>query len=143
MIIHFKYVQVLKNIILVALKYATIIGVLSFLLFALNLLILVTPQHSNLILSLLIVVCLAAGYFYANQKTRQYSKSEPADHLNPYKVLSNREIEVFQELLTGKTNKEISTQLFIEISTLKSHINRIYKKLDVKTRTELRQNFLK
>lgn len=51
--------------------------------------------------------------------------------------LSFKEKDVLTLILSGKSNKEISSQLFIEHSTLKSHINHIYKKLDVKSRKEL------
>ena len=51
--------------------------------------------------------------------------------------LSFKEKTILTLILAGKSNKEICTQLFIEHSTLKSHINHIYKKLDVKSRKEL------
>ena len=53
------------------------------------------------------------------------------------KKLTQREIEVFTLMLQEKTNPQIADELFIEESTLKSHINRIYKKLDVKNRRQL------
>lgn len=54
-------------------------------------------------------------------------------------VLTLREVEVYLRLLENKTNSEIADELFIEESTLKSHINRIYKKLDVRNRRALIQ----
>lgn len=52
-------------------------------------------------------------------------------------ALSERELEVFYALLSGKSNQDIRAFLFIEKSTLKTHINRIYKKLNVHNREEL------
>lgn len=52
--------------------------------------------------------------------------------------LTERQREVYELIISGKTNKEIMTELFIEQSTLKSHINQIYKKLDVKSRRDLK-----
>jgi DNA-binding CsgD family transcriptional regulator len=52
-------------------------------------------------------------------------------------LLSFKEKTVLSLILAGNSNKEICAQLFIEHSTLKSHINHIYKKLDVKSRKEL------
>ncbi len=52
--------------------------------------------------------------------------------------LTERQREVYALIISGKTNKEIMTELFIEQSTLKSHINQIYRKLDVKSRRELK-----
>ena len=53
------------------------------------------------------------------------------------KKLTQREIEVFTLMIQEKTNPQIADELFIEESTLKSHINRIYKKLKVKNRRQL------
>jgi transcriptional antiterminator len=40
-----------------------------------------------------------------------------------------------------KSNKEIATELFISVSTVKTHITNIYKKLAVVNRTELVTRF--
>lgn len=52
-------------------------------------------------------------------------------------ILTQRELEVYQKLLENKTNSQIANELFIEESTLKTHINKIYKKLDVRNRREV------
>ena len=52
--------------------------------------------------------------------------------------LTERQREVYDLIMAGKTNKEIMAELFIEQSTLKSHINQLYKKLNIKSRQELR-----
>lgn len=52
--------------------------------------------------------------------------------------LTERQREVYDLIISGKTNKEIMAELFIEQSTLKSHINQIYRKLDIKSRSELK-----
>ena len=57
---------------------------------------------------------------------------------NLLKSLTSRQREVYDLIISGKTNKEIISELFIEQSTLKSHINQIYKKLNVKSRNELK-----
>ena len=51
--------------------------------------------------------------------------------------LSDRELEVTLLMLQGMTNKEIAEKLFISLSTVKTHISRIFKKTDAETRTEL------
>ena len=53
--------------------------------------------------------------------------------------LSNRQREVFDLILGGKSNKEITTTLHIELSTLKTHINQLYKILEIKSRKEIKQ----
>lgn len=52
------------------------------------------------------------------------------------KLLTNRQQQVFDLILKNKSNKEISKELFIELSTLKTHINKIYKVLNIKNRKE-------
>lgn len=51
--------------------------------------------------------------------------------------ISKREEEVIRHLSVGKTNKEISDELFISLQTVKDHIYRIYQKTDVKNRVQL------
>ncbi len=58
-------------------------------------------------------------------------------------MLSLRQHEVFQLIVMGKSNKEIMEELFVEHSTLKTHINKIYKILEIKNRKELRVKYKK
>lgn len=51
--------------------------------------------------------------------------------------LSEREFEVLNLVRQGKTNKEISESVFLSVNTIKTHLLRIYDKLDVKNRTEI------
>lgn len=51
--------------------------------------------------------------------------------------LSNKEREVVINISMGHTNKEIAAQLFISEQTVKTHINSIFKKLNVTRRTQL------
>jgi two-component system NarL family response regulator len=50
--------------------------------------------------------------------------------------LTDRELEVLQEIVKGKTNKEIGMVLSISEATVKSHINNILSKLGVADRTQ-------
>ena len=52
------------------------------------------------------------------------------------KVLTQRENEVLRLLTTGRTNKEIAKALFISEKTVKSHLNSIFKKLNVTRRLQ-------
>lgn len=54
----------------------------------------------------------------------------------PIASLSKREKEVLCHLARGLTNKEIAEALFISDKTVKSHINRIFKKLNIGHRME-------
>lgn len=50
--------------------------------------------------------------------------------------LSARELEVLRLIAAGMTNQQIAQELVIAVSTVKSHINHIYGKLSVNSRTQ-------
>lgn len=52
-------------------------------------------------------------------------------------ILSLREIEVFEFLIVGLSNKEIGEKLFIFILIVKMYIINIYFKFGVKNRVEV------
>jgi len=51
--------------------------------------------------------------------------------------LSKQETTVKNLILKGKSNKEIAQELFISLSTVKTHITNIYQKLNISNRDEL------
>jgi two-component system, NarL family, response regulator LiaR len=51
-------------------------------------------------------------------------------------ALTERETEVLKLIAYGKANKQIARELFIDESTIKSHVHSILSKLDVKSRTQ-------
>jgi LuxR family maltose regulon positive regulatory protein len=51
-------------------------------------------------------------------------------------ALSDREIEVLEQIAKGHTNQEIAQELILSLYTVKSHARNIYSKLGVKNRTE-------
>lgn len=57
--------------------------------------------------------------------------------------LTEREQEVLQLILLGKSNKEIATSLFITESTVKTHVRNIFSKYGVCSRAELISDLLK
>jgi DNA-binding NarL/FixJ family response regulator len=52
------------------------------------------------------------------------------------KELTLREFEVLEQIVHGKNNKEIATELVISETTVKTHINRLLSKLGVTDRTQ-------
>ena len=50
-------------------------------------------------------------------------------------TLSPRELQVLELAAQGMTNGEIAAQLMVALSTVKTHINHICRKLDVTNRT--------
>ncbi|KXZ58003.1 MULTISPECIES: response regulator transcription factor [Brevibacterium] len=49
--------------------------------------------------------------------------------------LSERETEIVRLLAAGRTNSDIAGELFISLATVKTHVSRIFDKLDVDNRT--------
>tara|TARA_R110000787_G_scaffold201935_1_gene312732 strand:- start:17637 stop:18233 length:597 start_codon:yes stop_codon:yes gene_type:complete len=52
--------------------------------------------------------------------------------------LTSQEQKTLSLILTDKSNKEIASELFISVSTVKTHINNLYKKLNVTSREEVK-----
>lgn len=50
--------------------------------------------------------------------------------------LSDRESEILQLVSQGKSNKQIASELFISVNTVKVHISNIFQKIQVRSRTE-------
>ncbi|HEY1511682.1 MAG TPA: response regulator transcription factor [Solirubrobacteraceae bacterium] len=53
-------------------------------------------------------------------------------------LLTPREAEVAELLQSGRSNAEIASTLHVSVETVRTHARRIYRKLGVKTRRELR-----
>ena len=51
-------------------------------------------------------------------------------------LLTPREQEVLQLMIEGKKNRDIAEALVIEVSTVKWYVNQLYRKLDVRGRTQ-------
>lgn len=49
--------------------------------------------------------------------------------------ISKREYEVLQLLADGRSNAEVAAELFISLSTVKTHVSNLFHKLDVRSRT--------
>ena len=50
--------------------------------------------------------------------------------------LSKRELEVLQLMAQGLSNKEIADRLFVSLSTIKTHSNNLFDKMNVERRTQ-------
>jgi NarL family two-component system response regulator LiaR len=50
--------------------------------------------------------------------------------------ISGRELEVLALLASGRTNKEIARRLAVSPNTVKTHVAKLYGKLEVRRRTE-------
>ncbi|MBK8641937.1 MAG: response regulator transcription factor [Saprospiraceae bacterium] len=93
---------------------------------------LVKPFHEKTLLTTL-EISLANFAGFSNPKNVDLN----LDAINSFlhSPLSQREFEVLQLIYGGKTNQQMSQELYISINTLKRHINNAYMRLDVNTRT--------
>ena len=62
---------------------------------------------------------------------------ETSGQLTP-ELLTPREAEVLELLQDGRSNGEIAQALHVSVETVRTHVRRIYRKLGVKTRRDLR-----
>lgn len=73
---------------------------------------------------------------------KEASKKKDLIESSEYDLLSNREKEVVELLISNFKNKEIAEQLFISENTLKKHARSIYSKLNVQNKKELKELFV-
>lgn len=63
-------------------------------------------------------------------------RDQPASAGQALSVLSPRERDVFNAIALGLSNGEISATLHLSPATVKTHINRIFAKLDLRDRVQ-------
>ncbi|TMM56356.1 response regulator transcription factor [Maribacter algarum] len=82
------------------------------------------------IVILLLGLVVAGLLFFVFRLIRRKNQQAIAD-------LSKQEKNIQGLIVEGKSNKEIAGELFISLSTVKTHITNIYSKLQVSSRQEL------
>lgn len=91
------------------------------------------PVQSHSVLNIVAAVLLIVIGYFACFSIIKFSKRRK----NILKDLSVQERKIYALILEGKSNKEISDYMKISLSTVKSHVNSIYSKLDVNSRKEI------
>ncbi len=66
-----------------------------------------------------------------------FARDRPSEPADPYERLTDREREVFQLVVEGKTNAQIAGLLFISPKTVDNHRTRVMEKLGVHGTAEL------
>jgi DNA-binding NarL/FixJ family response regulator len=69
--------------------------------------------------------------FIEDYLSRHGREPEPGDH-----GLSEREEEVLRRIALGRSNAEIAGEMFLGVSTVKTYVNRLLSKLDLRDRTQ-------
>ncbi|MDY8136417.1 helix-turn-helix transcriptional regulator [Aquimarina sp. 2201CG5-10] len=68
----------------------------------------------------------------------KHRKKKKSSNISLEKKLTQQEQKILNLILADKTNKEIASSIFVSISTVKTHINNLYKKLNVSSRDEVK-----
>ena len=79
---------------------------------------------------------LSSRFFDYFQKSFREEMNEVSDEDNLLTYLTAREEEVLDLLTQGVTYKGVASQLFISETTVKTHVNNIFQKLQVNDRTQ-------
>ena len=85
-----------------------------------------------------------AGNVYLLMRKRKEDPL-PAQEQTEYQIqqlikeLTIKEREILLLIDTGLSNKEIADKLNVEVSTIKTHVSRIYQKVNIKNRKEVRE----
>ncbi|MCL3778965.1 response regulator transcription factor [Prolixibacteraceae bacterium JC049] len=88
------------------------------------------------------VILLLIGvivFLFRNRK----STASPSNSSFDLLLLTQKEREILDLIAAGKTNKEVALQLHVELSTVKTHVNNIYKKMGVSNRSAAIETFKK
>ncbi|MGB0870385.1 MAG: helix-turn-helix domain-containing protein [Flavobacteriales bacterium] len=79
--------------------------------------------------------------FYKKIKTKNNIVQENIKPIDYKTALTKQEQNIFELMHKGYSNKDIAEELFISLSTVKTHINKIYNKLNIKSRKEIKPFF--
>ena len=93
---------------------------------------LVKPFNEKSLLTTL-EIGLANYAMQANQVVPTLQLKQLNKHL--ISPISDREFEVISLIYAGKTNQQIAQELYISLNTIKRHINNVYTRLDVTSRS--------
>ena len=78
---------------------------------------------------------------YEQEKSKVVKKEQLVEFCEYY-GLTERETEILRLILEGKTNQELSRELYITVGTVKAHVHSIFGKLEVTRRSQLMTMFM-
>ncbi len=80
------------------------------------------------------------GYLYIEERLKKV-KIARNEKFEKIKTLNKREKYLLEEIILGKTNKEISGEIFVSEKTIKNNLTDLYKKLNVSGRREILKKY--
>ena len=127
--------------------YGLILAILVFVLKWLQWKFLIVDNAIDIYIGLIAVFFTILGVWVATQLVKPKVQTVVIEKEVPEKFeinetelkklnLSSREYEVLQLLAKGHSNAEIAGNLFLSVSTVKTHVSNIFLKMDVKSRTQ-------
>jgi DNA-binding CsgD family transcriptional regulator len=144
----------LKNFLLrnkATLIYSISLAILLFLLKWLELRLIIFDHSFEIYIGFIALIFTALGIWLALKLSKPkvetivverevFVKSNEGFELNTSVVsqlgLSKRELEILGLMAQGHSNQEIAITIFVSLSTVKTHIQHLFEKLDVKRRTQ-------
>lgn len=133
-----------------SISYGISLAMLFFLLRWLEIRLLIFEHQFEIYASIIAILFTILGIWIANKITSPKVKTviiekeirlSPHEfvlnenNLNRYKI-SKRELEVLSLIAAGKSNQEIAAELYVSVSTIKTHIANLFEKLNAKRRTQ-------
>lgn len=135
--------------------YGTLLAVLVFVLKWLQWKFLIVDNSIEIYIGLIAVFFTILGIWVATQLVKPkietitetviiekeiYVPRQPVFSINQKELerlnLSSREYEILQLLAKGYSNADMAGDLFLSLSTIKTHVSNLYFKMDVKSRTQ-------
>lgn len=102
-----------------------------------------SASYFVILVLILIILCLTAYIVYMRKR---YAKLPPVGKKsNPkqlIELLTKREKEILELVAKEYQNKDIAQELHLGVSTIKTHLSKIYQKLGVKNRQESKRLYL-
>ena len=141
--IYQKYRQILL--------YGLLSGILVFMLKWLQWKFLIVDNSIDIYIGLLAVFFTILGIWVASQNSKSkvhtvvvekevFVPAPEAFEVDETQVkklnLTTREYEVLQLIARGNSNTEIAANLFLSVSTIKTHVSNLFIKMDIKSRTQ-------
>lgn len=99
-------------------------------------------RYIYILLAVLAISVVGNIYQLTRTKEIKHSSSEENKEVNAQlliKDLTIKEREILLLIDQGLSNKEIADKLNVEVSTIKTHVSRIYQKVNIKNRKEVRE----
>lgn len=122
----------------IILVYGALLGVAALALQWVEFQLLVRAHPGELYVGLLAVGFMALGIWVGMRlmPRRPTEVFTPNEQVRGTLGISDREFEVLELLAAGRSNKEIAATLSVSPNTVKTHVAKLYSKLEVTRRTE-------